>query len=142
MTKRITLLIPLLILTIISFGQQKKDTLINKRYYNFIDYYPNGNLKILGCYQDSLKTGNWIYYKMNGSKKAYGQYKKGKKNGKWVYYNSNHKKIKLIWSGNNPPEESFGYGEDGDILIFDSIYIRPCTTIYLNGFPTKSIRWM
>lgn len=141
MTKNYTILFSFLLLTIISFGQHRQDTVVNKDHYNFIDYYPNGHLKILGNYQDTIKHGQWVYFKLDGQKLAVGQYKIGHKI-KVVYYPNDSVPIKYKWRKNNTPYEHFENDSIGNIVIIDRIFIRPCMWTFKNGHPIMIARML
>ena len=52
----------------------------------FIQKYPNGQIKTKGYYRRGLKTERWYSYFENGKLEAEGNYQDGQKEGKWVYY--------------------------------------------------------
>ncbi|MCX6182565.1 MAG: hypothetical protein NT150_11635 [Bacteroidetes bacterium] len=57
-------------------------------------YYPSGEIRIEGEYENGLKKGTWTYYfKGTGTIKSVGEYVKGLKEGEWKYYD---KKENLI----------------------------------------------
>ena len=115
------------------FGQPNADTTIDRKHYNFVDYYPNGKLRILGNYADTLKVGNWIYYRLKKEMiSAYGQYENSCPVGKWVYINGENT-IKVIWDKKKPPAEKIEYTKKGEIIIKDYIYSTPCIQVYING---------
>lgn len=109
----------------------EKDTIVNRKHYDHVEYYPDGKLKVLGNHNDSLKNGNWIYFKKDGERLAYGKYRKGLKKGKWIYY---HKKGRTIinWR-NHKPNEKIDLDENGELVIYDSILRVPCMWSYKNG---------
>jgi uncharacterized protein len=53
---------------------------------SWIFYYPQGNIKATGQYNESGRDGNWTYYNYSGNLKAREIYKNGKLEGKQLYY--------------------------------------------------------
>lgn len=85
------------------FSQQ--DTVVNKKHYNTVIYYPYFDYKVndtiknnyvvaIGNTIDSTKVGEWTYYLSDGKILAQGKYKKGFKRGRWSYMDD---LVVLIW---------------------------------------------
>lgn len=56
-------------------------------YWEF--FYPTGELKAKGNYENDNRVGEWIFYFKNGKVEQTGHYKKGKFEGKWIWYYEN-----------------------------------------------------
>jgi len=81
-----------------------------KRWGEWKDYYPDGNLRAVGSYTDNLRSGKWTFYFNNNNIEQKGEYIKGKENGIWTWYYEN---------GNIWREESYFSGkEDGDMVEY------------------------
>lgn len=65
----------------IDTSQKRHDTL-----YKTV-YYPNGNIKIKGSYNNNLRQGIWQYYYSNGTLWSKGTFKNGKSEGVFTIYN-------------------------------------------------------
>jgi antitoxin component YwqK of YwqJK toxin-antitoxin module len=80
----------------------------------WIDYYPEGNKKAEGYYNNGLKNNTWIYYYPKGSVEQTGSYQNGKLSGQWKWYYRN---------GNLRKEEYFIFGLlDGEYIEYaDSV---------------------
>lgn len=76
----------------------QKDTVVNGKTYNYIEYYKNGNVKILGRIKDSLRVDKWKFYHSNNSLLAIGKFKKGRAKGKWKYYSETNKLTTYRWN--------------------------------------------
>lgn len=58
-------------------------------------YYPSGDIRVEGEYENGLKKGTWTYtYKGTGTIKSVGEYVKGLKEGDWKYYDKKENLIK------------------------------------------------
>src|SRR6185312_6163636 len=108
-----------LFLTIAVDAYASHDTVVNGHRYTYVEYYPNGKVKMLGNKNDTLKTGKWVYYKNDGTVLAKGNYKEGYKYGKWVYTDYMGKKYKIHWKKGDEPTESV-YMSEGSLNINDS----------------------
>tara|TARA_R110002050_G_scaffold57866_7_gene130229 strand:- start:16741 stop:17091 length:351 start_codon:yes stop_codon:yes gene_type:complete len=77
------------LITVVSFGQQKRDLKLNKE-TNLIDvvyYHDNGEVSQTGSYTtDGKLQGEWLSFNAAGKKTISGNYDNGKKVGKWFYY--------------------------------------------------------
>ena len=91
MKKSILFLVALFI-TVVSFGQQKRDLKLNKE-TNLIEvtyYHDNGVVSQTGTYTlDGKLQGEWLSFNTEGSKVVSANYDNGKKVGKWFYWNDN-----------------------------------------------------
>jgi antitoxin component YwqK of YwqJK toxin-antitoxin module len=91
MKKSILMLIVLLI-TAVSFGQQKRDLKLNKK-TNLIEvtyYHDNGVVSQTGYYTlDGKLEGKWLSYDAEGNKQISANYDNGRKVGKWFFWNEN-----------------------------------------------------
>jgi hypothetical protein len=50
----------------------------------YMEFYPNGNVKVQGYYTRGLRSGYWTSFYQDGSKEWEGIYVKGSKVGHWV----------------------------------------------------------
>ena len=89
-------------------ASSQQDTVVNRKHYNTIMYYPYFDYKCsdttknnyvvgIGNMLDSTKIGEWKYYLSDGRILAKGKYKNGFKRGKWSYLSSKYGFIELIW---------------------------------------------
>ncbi|MDT3696623.1 MAG: hypothetical protein ROY99_09545 [Ignavibacterium sp.] len=60
----------------------------NKNVGKWKYYRPDGTLETLGDYVDDLPSGNWTWYSPDGIVVEEGSYKDGKRVGKWKSYDS------------------------------------------------------
>lgn len=88
MKKSVVLFFAFLI-TVASFGQQKRDLKLNKE-TNLIDvvyYHDNGDVSQTGSYTaDGKLQGEWLSFDTEGKKIVSANYDNGKKVGKWFYW--------------------------------------------------------
>jgi antitoxin component YwqK of YwqJK toxin-antitoxin module len=88
MKKSILLLFAFLI-TVVSFGQQKRELKHNKE-TNLIEvvyYHDNGVVSQTGSYTtDGKLQGVWLSYDTEGKKIVSANYDNGKKVGKWIHW--------------------------------------------------------
>jgi len=81
-------MIAVLLITTISFAQEKRTLTLNKE-TNLIDvvyYHDNGEISQTGSYTaDGKLEGKWLTFNDKGSKLVTAFYKEGKKTGKWIY---------------------------------------------------------
>lgn len=93
--KKYILFLATLLISVVSFGQQKRDLKLNKN-TNLIDvtyYHDNGVISQTGAYTiDGKLQGEWLSFDKEGSKIALANYKSGKKVGKWFYWDKNNLK--------------------------------------------------
>jgi len=89
MKKTILVLFALLI-SVVSFGQQKRDLKLNKN-TNLIEvtyYHDNGVVSQTGSYTlDGKLQGEWLSFNTEGNKVVSANYDNGKKVGTWFYWN-------------------------------------------------------
>ena len=72
-------------------------------------YYPGGELKGEGSYEEGYRSGEWVYYFQDGSLEQKGKYsRKGKPNEKWKWFYS---------TGQIMREETFKNGKENGWLI-------------------------
>ena len=87
--KKLILLTFAFLITVVSFGQQKRDLKLNKE-TNLIDvvyYHDNGAVSQTGSYTaDGKLQGEWLSFNTEGKKTVSANYDNGKKVGKWFYY--------------------------------------------------------
>lgn len=75
------------------------------------DFYPTGEVRAKGSYENNLKSGSWNYYLSNGSLEQKGRFERGRIMGIWNWYYPN---------GNLWREESYFNGrEDGLFVEYD-----------------------
>ena len=78
---------------------------------SWTEFYPTGEIRSAGNYQDNLKSGSWTYYFINGGIEQKGRFSKGRFQGLWMWYYPN---------GNTWREESYFNGrEDGLFTEYD-----------------------
>ncbi|WP_372757004.1 toxin-antitoxin system YwqK family antitoxin [Mariniflexile sp.] len=77
------------LITVSSFGQQKRDLKLNKdtNLIEVVYYHDNGVVSQTGFYTtDGKLQGEWLSFSAEGKKTVSGNYDNGKKVGKWFYY--------------------------------------------------------
>lgn len=77
------------LITVVSFGQQKRDLKLNKdtNLIEVVYYHDNGAVSQTGTYTtDGKLQGEWLSFDTAGKKTVSGNYDNGKKVGKWFYY--------------------------------------------------------
>tara|TARA_B000000557_G_scaffold260648_1_gene258350 strand:+ start:218 stop:721 length:504 start_codon:yes stop_codon:yes gene_type:complete len=57
--------------------------------YNYLKYYDNGNIKVVGNFTNNLKDGMWTEYFKNGQIQIVENYKNGKLDGEWIVFYQN-----------------------------------------------------
>ncbi|MEZ4801270.1 MAG: nicotinic acid mononucleotide adenyltransferase [Gelidibacter sp.] len=81
-----------LVITVVSFGQQKRELKLNKE-TDLIEvtyYHDNGVVSQTGYYTlDGKLQGEWLSFDTEGNKVVSANYDNGKKVGKWFYWNNN-----------------------------------------------------
>ncbi|MGM0503761.1 MAG: toxin-antitoxin system YwqK family antitoxin, partial [Bacteroidota bacterium] len=88
-----------------------------KKQGTWIDYYPDGNIKAKGYYQNGIKSGKWIFYFPNGNIEQTGTYTNGKLSGRWKWYfkNGQLRKEEFYIYG-LPDGESVEYSDSGTVI--------------------------
>jgi antitoxin component YwqK of YwqJK toxin-antitoxin module len=59
----------------------------------YINYYPDGNIKDSGLYNNGLREGVWDEWINNGALRTTGAYNRGRKQDTWKYYTSSGRLI-------------------------------------------------
>ncbi|WP_066223428.1 toxin-antitoxin system YwqK family antitoxin [Formosa haliotis] len=91
-----------LLMTAVSFAQDKRDLKINEgaELIEVTYYHDNGVVSQTGFYTlDGKLQGEWKQYDVNGKKLASANYDKGNKVGKWFFWND--KTLKEVDYSNN-----------------------------------------
>ena len=90
--KKCILFLFALMITVVSFGQQKRDLKLNEE-TNLIEviyYHDNGVVSQMGNYTlDGELQGEWLSFDTEGKKVVSANYDNGNKVGKWFYWNNN-----------------------------------------------------
>ena len=68
-------------------GEGRKKTMVKEAFF-----YPDGQLRMEGRYNDGVKHGRWISYYDNGNKWSEGYYTNGKNDGKTATWHENGQK--------------------------------------------------
>jgi len=75
------------------------------------DFYPEGEVRAKGSYDENRRSGRWTFYFKNGAVEQKGRYERGRFQGLWIWYYAN---------GNTWREESYFNGrEDGLFVEYD-----------------------
>lgn len=88
--KKCILFLFALMITVVSFGQQKRDLKLNKdtNLIEVVYYHDNGVVSQTGFYTlDGKLQGDWLGFNTEGKKVVSANYDNGKKVGKWFYWN-------------------------------------------------------
>ncbi len=84
-----------------------------KRVGDWINYYPDGEIKAKGKFKNNTKEGPWTYYFKNGGIEQEGSYLRGRYNGVWKWYYPDSK----IWK----QEEYYNGLEEGLYVEYDTL---------------------
>ena len=85
---------------------KEKESNPNKKDGPWVAYYPNGQLRAQGTYEDGKLDGPYVSYYENGQLEEQGNYKDGKEEGLWVYYFENGQlRSEGIYSSKMTPSE-------------------------------------
>ena len=94
------------------------DVVNGKKEGDFIIYFPNNNIQMVGKMKENKNFGEWKYYYQDGSLQTSGFYDNDIPTGKWMWFNSNGK---VIEEGNylngNREGEWKSYDSTGSINI-------------------------
>ncbi len=89
------------------------------------DFYPTGELRATGTYQDNQKSGTWTFNFRSGGVEQKGRFERGRYQGIWTWYYPNGR----IWR-----EESYFNGrEDGMFTEYDEEGNILTKGDYING---------
>jgi len=89
------------------------DVINGVREGDFIVYYPNKNVQIIGKLSNNKNVGEWKYYNSNGTIESVGNFLDDKPSGTWIWYYPN---------GKVAEEGKFTDGKrDGDWKSYDSL---------------------
>lgn len=85
----------------------------------FEDYYINGQLEMIGSYDDKgKKEGSFIAYYINGNKKEEGDYYKDQRIGLWSFYKQNgNLNLQLFCTSNHDFVPQLLINNNGDSLV-------------------------
>jgi antitoxin component YwqK of YwqJK toxin-antitoxin module len=72
---------------------------------DYINYYSNGNIKDICCYEDGKKNGNYSEYHNNGKLKTQGSYENNYKIGYEYKYDIDGNLIEKIFVDDNQTKE-------------------------------------
>lgn len=95
-------------------GQKISEGIIDEqgnRIGSWTDFYPTGEVRDKGVYQDNLRSGNWIFYYQSGSIEQKGRFERGRYQGAWTWYYPNGN----VWR----EERYFNGREDGMFVEYD-----------------------
>ena len=62
--------------------------MLETKKYNFIKYFENGEIKILGNIVNDKKEGLWYSFNINSNIQQTGNFNNGLEDGEWIFYNS------------------------------------------------------
>ena len=106
-------------------------------------WYPNGQIKFTGKYQNNRPAGDFSWWYANGQKSLEGSYDAGEKTGKWIWWHeSGLKSIEGRYLTGSPVERWIWWNEGGRVhqrINFseaEPIYSQPVTTP--NTIPKKT----
>lgn len=75
------------------------------------DFYPTGEVRAKGNYQNNQRTGSWTFYFQSGGIEQRGNFERGRYHGSWTWYYSNGN----VWR----EERYFNGREDGEFVEYD-----------------------
>lgn len=109
-------------------GQKVSEGIIDEqgtRKGAWIDFYPSGEVRAKGDYQNNLRSGSWTFYFRSGGIEQKGRFERGRYQGLWTWYYPN---------GNTWREESYFNGkEDGMFVEYDHAGNILTKGDYING---------
>ncbi len=76
----------LMVLCVLSWGQQSVSSTSENQVEKKITYYEDGSKKTEGTYKNGQLEGPFVEYYPNGSKSMEGQFKNGEYHGLWLYW--------------------------------------------------------
>jgi antitoxin component YwqK of YwqJK toxin-antitoxin module len=83
-------------------------------------WYPNGQKKLQGSYQDGEADGRFTWWHPNGQKMAEGEYQSGKRHGPWRFWHSNgHKHLLGDYEYGQAEGPWQAWTADGRPAVFD-----------------------
>jgi antitoxin component YwqK of YwqJK toxin-antitoxin module len=95
-------------------GQKVSEGIIDEqgiRRGSWTDFYPGGEIRAKGSYQNNQRTGTWTFYLKNGGIEQKGRFERDRYMGLWTWFYPN---------GNKWREESYFNGkEDGMFVEYD-----------------------
>ena len=95
-------------------GQKIAEGIIDeqgRRIGAWTDFYPSGEVRAKGTYENNERSGSWTFYYLSGSIEQKGRFERGRFQGSWVWFYPN---------GNIWREESYSNGrEDGLFVEYD-----------------------
>jgi antitoxin component YwqK of YwqJK toxin-antitoxin module len=84
---------------------------------NWKEYYPNGELKAIGFYQNDEKLGEWKYYYPDGQLEQIGKFTDGQPDSVWNWYYQSGNLLREEHFFNGLPDGLLTeYSEDGKII--------------------------
>ena len=96
-----------------------------KKKGKWTDFYPTGEVRAKGSYDENRRRGKWIYYYKNGKVEQEGHFERDRYHGSWIWYHKN---------GNTWREENYFNGrEDGLFVEYDENGKVLTRGNYLNG---------
>lgn len=124
------------------FSFSQRDTVIGKHSYNHIEFYENGNIKLMGNIEDSVKTGKWYFYQPNGNLLAKGKFCNGIAKGKWVYHDYGVlRTYNWKWSKGFKPVTVFVIQNEKAILKQTIYWDHGVVRFFENGKRTGGMKW-
>ena len=108
------------------------DVVDGKKEGDFITYYPDDKVQILGKMKENKNVGEWKYYFTDGTLETSGFFDNDSASGKWVWYNQ---KGQILEEGN------FLAGlRDGEWKTYDTSGAISIVRIYKNNEVVDSIK--
>lgn len=95
-------------------GQKISEGIIDEqgnRIGAWTDFFPTGEVRAKGFYQENQRSGNWTFYYRSGSIEQKGRYERGRYQGAWTWYYPNGN----VWR----EERYFNGREDGMFVEYD-----------------------
>jgi antitoxin component YwqK of YwqJK toxin-antitoxin module len=82
------------------------------------EYYPEGEIKSQGLYENGRKIGEWKYFHQNKVIEQIGTYDKGKPKGNWKWYYDNGQLLRTeTFEFGKLNGEFIEYSEKGDVIL-------------------------
>jgi hypothetical protein len=112
--KLIIISLTTILIAVTGFGQ-RDSIVVDDVFYNYVNYYPNGEVHRLGNYDSSkkrkVKEGKWIIYNKEALIVEEGVFKKDLKEGFWIEVDKNG-----LWRGDYNKGKKEGSWWNGDTI--------------------------
>ena len=109
-------------------GQKISEGIIDdqgRRLGSWTDFFPTGEVRATGTYQNNQRSGAWTFYYLKGGVEQRGRFQRGRYQGTWTWYYPNGN----VWR----EERYFNGREDGEFVEYDLTCNILTKGEYMNG---------